>query len=151
MPNWPQLTPQEQHDLLGEITAMLVPALPPGWQRLMIDYSVIGRTSDAGIGVTGPDGHVRHWNPPTEVWRLFARLRKGTYEDGRGVWFGCRLTIDPPARFTIQYNRDVEPRFPNHPSPEDFLLEEKRYPRARDAMPDWYARRLDAARSASMS
>jgi hypothetical protein len=151
VPNWPQLSPQEQSDLLGEITLMLVPGLPEGWQQLMIDYSVVGRTSDAGIGVKDPSGQFRHWQPPTEVWRLFARLRKGTYQDGRGVWFGCRLTIDPPTRFTIQYNWDIEPRFPNYPSAEDFLLEEKRYPRTREAMPEWYARRLDAARSASTS
>jgi hypothetical protein len=149
MPNWPQLTPQEQNDLLGEITLMLVEALPAGWQQLMIDYSVVGRTLDAGIGVKDASGQFRHWEPPTEVWRLFARLRKGMYQQDVGVWFGCRLTIDPPSRYHIQYNREVEPRFPTPPSPDDFLLEEKRYPRKREAMPEWYARNLEAAQAAA--
>ncbi|WP_040724108.1 hypothetical protein [Nocardia veterana] len=148
MPDWPQLSPQEQDELLTEITRMLVGALAAtGWQRLMIDYSVVGRTVDAGIGLTDASGRMRHWEPPTEVWRLFARLRKGMYQQDLGVWFGCRLTIEPPSRYHIQYNREVEPRFPTPPSPDDFLLEERRYPRKREAMPQWYARQLDAARA----
>jgi hypothetical protein len=145
MPNWPQWTPVEQNELLGEITKMVVDHLPPGWQQVMIDYRVVGRNIDVAVGVRDESGTFQLWDPPPEVWRLFARLRKGMYQEGRGTWFSARLIIDPPPTFSIKYNWENEPDFQPYPEAADFAVEQRRFPRTEENMPEWFRQRLAAA------
>jgi hypothetical protein len=148
MPVWPLLDPIQQKEELDGITTTLVGALPPGWRELMIDFRAVGRNLDVAVGVTGPDGKERVWDPPAEVWRAFQRLRGGMYTENEGTWFSARYILEPPSRFTIQYNYKNQPDFQPPPAPEEFATEQERFPRDEAAMPDWYRAGLEAARAA---
>lgn len=142
---WPRLDPVQQNELLGTITTAVVEALPPGWCRVMIDYRMVGRTVDVAVGVEDTGGTYRRWDPPVDVWKMFQRLRGGMYRDGEGTWFSARFGIEPPARFTIQYNWRNEPDFDPYPAAEQFAIEQERFPRAEEYMPEWFRERLVAA------
>ncbi|MEV6897296.1 hypothetical protein [Amycolatopsis sp. NPDC051372] len=142
---WPELDPIQQNELLGEITTAVVEALPPGWQQVMIDYRMVGRNVDVAVGVKDPSGTFRPWDPPVDVWKMFQRLRGGMYTEGEGTWFSARFGIEPPSRFTIQYNWRNEPDFDPYPAAEQFAIEQERFPRAEEFMPDWFRERLAAA------
>ena len=148
MAQWPKLDPVAQNELLDRMTRTIVDALSPGWREVAIDYRVVGKNIDAAVGVLDPDGIYQLWDPPADAWRMFQRLRGGMYQDGEGTWFSARLIIEPPSRFTVQYNWLNEPDFQPYPALEEFLLEEERFPRERVHMPDWYRRRLEAAKGA---
>lgn len=141
---WPRLDPVQQNELLGTITTAVVEALPPGWCRVMIDYRMVGRTVDVAVGVEDTGGTYRRWEPPVDVWKMFQRLRGGMYRDGEGTWFSARFGIEPPARFTIQYNWRNEPDFDPYPAAEQFAIEQERFPRAEEYMPEWFRQRLVA-------
>ncbi|MFC4003898.1 hypothetical protein ACFS2C_14450 [Prauserella oleivorans] len=143
------MSPAEQNELLGEITTILVRDLPPGWQRLVMDYLNVGRHVNVAAGVRMADGSTRRVSPPKETARLFSRLRQGMYVEGRGSWYSLELIVDPPARFSVRYNWDEEPRFRSEPAPEQFAVDQERYPRADENMPEWFRRRLAAAGPAS--
>ncbi|MGW4487020.1 hypothetical protein ACWEOE_24620 [Amycolatopsis sp. NPDC004368] len=142
---WPQLDPTQQNELLGEITTAVVEAVPAGWQQVMIDFRMVGRNVDAAVGVKDPSGTFRPWDPPVDVWKLFQRLRGGMYTEGEGTWFSARFGIEPPSRFTIQYNWRNEPDFDPYPPAEQFAIEQERFPRTEEFMPDWFRARLAAA------
>lgn len=141
---WPRLDPVQQNELLGTITTAVVEALPPGWCRVMIDYRMVGRTVDVAVGVEDTGGTYRRWEPPVDVWKMFQRLRGGMYRDGEGTWFSARFGIEPSARFTIQYNWRNEPDFDPYPAAEQFAIEQERFPRAEEYMPEWFRQRLVA-------
>jgi hypothetical protein len=145
MSGWPQLDPVEQNELLGDITLQVVEALPPGWRELAIDYRAVGRNIDVAVGLLDANGTRQIWNPPTEVWQAFQRLRGGMYQEGEGTWFSARLIIEPPSRFSIQYNWQNEPAFDPYPPPAEFALEQERFPRTEAFMPPWYREHLAAA------
>ncbi|MCT2584350.1 hypothetical protein [Actinophytocola gossypii] len=137
-----QLTPPEQNDLLGEATKLLVDQLPAGWHRLILDYMALGKKVNVGAAVRMADGTTPRVSAPRELAPLFSRLRGGMYVAGRGTWYSFRLIVDPPARYSVQYNWNDQPPYPTPPAPEHFRLEQERFPRAEDAMPEWFRRGL---------
>lgn len=145
MPVWPLLDTNQQNDELNTMTAELIGALPPGWVELVIDYRQIGRSPDVAVGVTGPDGRDRVWDPPAEVWRALQRLRGGMYRQDEGTWFSARYELQAPSRFTIQYNWKNEPDFQPYPDSSHFAIEQEWFPRTEAYMPPWYRERLTAA------
>lgn len=145
MPNWRQLTPPEQNELLGRLTLLVVEPLEPGWEKVMIDFKAIGRTIDVATGVMY-GGTYQVFNPSKDVWSLFGELRTGMHSEGHGTWFSCRLSIDPPSAFAIQYNWRNEPAMANAPKPGDYLTEQERFPRAEEHMPTWFREHLLAAK-----
>jgi hypothetical protein len=134
----------QQNDLLGELTGMVVRAQPMGWREVMIDYHHLGKQTDGAVGVLAPNGTYQYWEPPVDVWRMFQRLRGGMYRDGEGTWFSARLKIEPPARFSVEYNWRNRPSFQNWPSPHQFTLELERFPRGARYLPSWFSENLPA-------
>lgn len=145
MPDWQQLSPIEQQQLLGDITTQAVDTLPAGWQRLIVDYRVVGRHSEVSTGVRMADGATVGWDAPPEVWRQFLELRKGMYSEGIGTWVSFEYMVENPGRFKIRYNRDNEPSFDGTPTPDDFAAEYRWFPRSDENMPEWFRRGLAAA------
>ncbi len=143
------LTPAEQNELLGQITTILVQELPAGWQRLIMDFMAVGRHVNVAAGVRMADGSTQRFSPPKETAKLFSRLRKGMYVDGVGTWYSLELIVDPPNTYSVKFNRDEEPRFRSAPAPEQYLLDQERYPRTEENMPEWFRQRLAAASAAN--
>jgi hypothetical protein len=139
---WPRLDATQQDDLLTDFTDTIVSASPAGWREVAIDYRVVGRHIDPAVGLLDPDGGYRLWRPPDEAWRMIQRLRGGMYRDGEGAWFSARFIISPPARCSVQYNWHREPMFRRYPAPEEFAVEQKRFPRAEAYLPAWFRERL---------
>jgi hypothetical protein len=145
MPNWQQLSPMEQQQKLADITSEVLETLPEGWQRLVVRSGVVGRYSEMSAGVRMSDGTTRGWAFPPEVWRKFQQLRKGMYADGIGTWVEFEYIVDPPGRFSINYNRDNRPTFDGTPTQDDFATEYRWFPRSEENMPEWFRRGLAAA------
>jgi hypothetical protein len=139
---WPALDPTQQNELLGEMTTLIVEQQPPGWREVMIDFNQLGNLIDVAVGVLDPNGTHQVWDPPAEVWRMFQRLRGGMYREGEGTWFGARIKIEPPARFTLRYNWREKPSFPNWPTPDQFAVDLERFARGEAYMPSWFRESL---------
>lgn len=137
------LTPAEQNELLGTITTMFIEKLPKGWHRLVMDFVCIGKYISVATGVKMTDGSVGSWNPPGEAAVLFANLRKGMHQPGRGTWYSLELVIDPPATYSVKYNWDEQPPFRTAPTPEDFSLDLKYFPRTDENIPEWFRHGLN--------
>ncbi|MFD7841559.1 hypothetical protein ACFYTS_23700 [Nocardia sp. NPDC004151] len=137
------LGPLEQQDRLAEITREILPTLPMGWKRLVIRARSIGRHAERETGVKLTDGTVRGWSFEPDVWRKFMELRAGMYAPELGTWVEFKYLLDPPGRFNIQYNRDQKPQFETWPASADFVIENERFPRSIENMPEWFQQGLD--------
>jgi hypothetical protein len=144
MSRWPALDPAQQNELLGQVTTLVTERQPPGWREVVLDYRHLGRVIDVAVGALDPTGVYRLWDPPDEVWRMFQRLRGGMYREGEGTWFSARVTVAPPARFSVQYNWNEKPGFPSWPTPDQFALELERFPRGAAYLPAWFRESLTA-------
>ena len=142
MSRWPSLNPVQQNELLGELTLVVVAAQPPDWRRVIVDYHHLGKHTDGVAGVLVPSGTYQYWDPPAKMWQMLQRLRAGMYREGEGTWFSARLTIEPPSRFTVQYNWRNRPSFQNWPTPDQFILELERFPRGDAFVPAWFRESL---------
>lgn len=147
MTGWPTLDPAGQKEVLDQLTLMLLDALPEDWQRVQIEYRVVGRHSDGRVGVVRADGVMRDWDPPLETWHRFQDLRRGMYAEGEGTWFGAQYKLDRPDTFNIKFNWDARPDFSSWPAPDQFELEQSRFPRVESHQPDWYRDGLAQASS----
>ncbi|MEC3913307.1 hypothetical protein [Nocardia sp. CDC160] len=138
MSNPSPLSPMEQQERLAEIANDILPTLPMGWTRLVIRARSIGRHAERETGVKLPDGSVQGWTFVPEVWRKFMELREAMYVPNLGTWVEFKFLLDPPGRFNIEYNRDQVPRFEEWPTRSDFAVENERFPRSDENMPEWY-------------
>jgi hypothetical protein len=147
MAGWPKLDPAGQKEVLDRMTLMLLHVLPQDWQRLVIEYRVVGRHSVGRVGLTRADGVMRDWDPPLEAWHRFQDLRRVMYTEGEGTWFGAQYKLERPDRFKVQYNWSRKPDFVDEPTPDQFELEQSRFPRVESHQPDWYREGLAGATS----
>lgn len=147
MTGWPKLDPAGQKEVLDRLTVMLLEVLPEDWQRLVIEYRVVGSYSNGRVGLTRADGVMRDWDPPLETWHRFQDLRRGMYGEGEGTWFGAQYKLERPDKFNIKFNWDRKPDFTSEPPPDQYALEQERFPRVESHQPDWYAAGLAQASS----
>ncbi|MCP2169355.1 hypothetical protein [Goodfellowiella coeruleoviolacea] len=143
MPKWQQLSPAEQQQKLVDITSRVVATLPQGWQRFVLRTAVIGSHSEMSTGIRMPDGTIRNWAFPAEVWRMFQQLRKGMYIEGIGTWIEFEYVVTPPAHFSIRFNHENEPGFTAPPTEQNFATEFRWFPRTDGNMPAWFRRGLN--------
>lgn len=92
-----------EHDVLSEITRVLIANLPAGWRRLIVDYTVRDRTASVGSGLRMADGSTLQVVVPRTLAPLFSRLRNGMHVAGVGTWTTLKLTVDAPDTFTARY------------------------------------------------
>lgn len=139
----PTLGPVEQKMFLDDIAAQIMETLPPGWRQLVVLFDRLGRAGSYAARLTRADGAYELPDLPAETLKSFDRLRAGMHVDGRGTWFSCRFSL-VPDRWDVQYNRTDPPKTNEPPTPEDFALEQQRFPRNETDMPDWYRAGLGA-------
>ncbi|MFE9749290.1 hypothetical protein ACFYOT_30635 [Saccharothrix saharensis] len=136
------LTEQEQNQLVKQIGRAMLPALPPGWQRIRAEYRAAGRHIEVDLAFAGPDGQWRPVRPPMDVVQLFGQLRAGMYEPVRGTWLSAVYEIEAPAAFSVDFNADDEPRWRNAPPVIGFQDELRTFPRQDDRIPPWLRQRV---------
>ncbi|SER22962.1 hypothetical protein [Lentzea albida] len=137
------MPPDEQHHLVGEATKTLLGQAPSGWERIIMDYMVVGRKVNVGAIARLQDGSTQRFPAPRELAPMLSALRQGMYTPDGGAWYSFRLIVQPPDRFTIQYNWNDQPPFPAPPAREQFALDQERFPRTPENMPEWFQRGLD--------
>ncbi|WP_406638280.1 hypothetical protein [Amycolatopsis sp. WGS_07] len=135
-------SPEEQDQLLNEIATALAAAAPEGWQRIVFDFMTLGRHANLACGARMADGSTQQVSVARELSKPLAQLRRGKYVQGRGTWYTLSLTIDPPLTYQASFNEDDEPAFHTPPRPEDYALDQERYPRDEDYLPLWFSARL---------
>ncbi|MFD0205304.1 MULTISPECIES: hypothetical protein [Saccharothrix] len=136
------LTEQEQNQLVKQIGRAMLPALPPGWQRIRAEYRAAGRHIEVDLAFAGSDGQWRPVRPPMDVVQLFGQLRAGMYEPVRGTWLSAVYEIEAPAAFSVDFNADEEPRWRNAPPVIGFQDELRTFPRQDDRIPPWLRQRV---------
>ncbi|MFI6346050.1 hypothetical protein [Streptomyces sp. NPDC050560] len=140
----PELNPPAQHELLEQVTALVVDTLPPSWLEAVIVYRHVGRANDASVSVKDAGGSEQMWEPPVETWGLFQRLRDGMYREGEGTWFSVRYLVRASGRFEVDYDWTNRPDFADFPPADQFAAEQERFPREEAHMPDWFRQQLRA-------
>ncbi|VVJ15513.1 Uncharacterised protein [Amycolatopsis camponoti] len=136
------LNPIEQNELLGEIAKTLIEAAPPNWQRLFFEFMSVGKHASVGMAATLENGTRQQVPAPRELSKPLSKLRRGMYADGLGTWYSMDMVIDRPDRYQVRFNRDEEPPFPTPAAPEQYALDQERFPRAPENMPDWFRAKL---------
>lgn len=136
------ISPDEQHRLVGEMTKMVLAQVPEGWREIIVDYMTIGKKVNVGGLAVMRNGSTERFRPQRELAPLISELRRGMYTEDGGAWYSFRLGIEPPDTFTIQYNWNEQPPFPSMPDRDQFVLEQERFPRAEENMPEWFRRGL---------
>ncbi|GGP50590.1 hypothetical protein [Saccharothrix coeruleofusca] len=136
------LTEQEQQQLVRRIGRAMLPAIPPGWQRIRAEYRAAGRHIEVDLAFAGPDGQWRPVRPPMDVVQLFGQLRVGMYDETRGTWLSAVYEIEAPSAFAVDFNAEDEPRWRNAPPVIGFQDELRTFPRADERIPDWWRQRV---------
>ncbi|WP_158847774.1 hypothetical protein [Saccharothrix deserti] len=131
------LNPVQQDELLQQITQRLVLDLPAGWNHLQIEHKALGDHVEAGGLLRMANGGMFGWDLPDEVVDLFSRLRAGMARPERGTWLLATYWLDYPDSYSIEYNRQDEPRFRTPPPPQAHARELEIFPRTDEHVPDW--------------
>ncbi|MFB4317472.1 hypothetical protein [Actinomadura sp. 21ATH] len=132
------LGPEEQNEVLQEMTLLLTHSLPEGWEEATVAYRALGSHSEMlaqvqRLGRRLPSPYA----PPPELAELFERLRAGMYVPGRGTWFTATYKLTYPASYDVRYDGDNEPSWVSAP-PEGARAEEaRRFPRDARYLPEW--------------
>ncbi|MET1072736.1 MAG: hypothetical protein ABWY11_08845 [Umezawaea sp.] len=136
------LTDQEQQVLVRQIGRAMLPALPPGWQRVRTEYRAAGRHIEVDMSFAGPDGQFQPLRPPMDVVTLLGQLRAGMHAADRGTWLTAVYELEAPSAFTVDFNSEDEPRWRNAPPPIGLQDELRTFPRTEDRIPGWWRQRI---------
>jgi hypothetical protein len=99
------VTPEEQFELLSEVTYLLIDGLPSGWQLVECDYAVAGPQVTVSASVRTAAGVTEPLSPTRAVPPLLARLRAGMAVRGNR-WHAATLAVEPSLRFDARYRWD---------------------------------------------
>lgn len=136
-----QLNATEQDTLVKQIGLALLRTAPRDWQRITAHYRTVGRYHELEGEVTLADGSQQEWVATQDIASLFNRLRAGMYREERGTWFNAHYTLDAPASYNLEYDRE-EPRWRQLPPPQAYSDELRMFPRTEENIPDWLMDRL---------
>jgi len=136
-----QLSAPEQDTLVKQIGLALLRAAPRDWQRISANYRTVGRYHELDGEITLADGSVTEWVATHDIATLFGRLRAGMYREERGTWFNARYSLDAPASYNLEYDRE-EPEWHLLPPNQAYSDELRMFPRTDENVPDWLMRRL---------
>jgi hypothetical protein len=135
------LSAPEQDTLVKQIGLALLRAAPRDWKRIAVNYRTVGRYHELDGEITLADGSTTEWVATHDIATLFARLRSGMYREQRGTWFNARYTLDAPASYNLEYDRE-EPEWNLLPPPQAYADELRMFPRSDENVPEWLMRRL---------
>jgi hypothetical protein len=129
------LSPAEQRALLTRIGWLVRDHAPEGWQRIDVAFRQAGEHAELGPEV---DGQVM--KSPPELGELFAELRAGMYETGRGAWLHAHFTLTAAGEFDFEFALDTEPAWHEVPGPTStvFADELAAFPRDPANIPEWW-------------
>lgn len=133
------LNQAEQQQLIQRIGRVFLAALPPGWQEAGIEYRAIGSFSETSAQLVAPNGTVVPLAAPPEASSLFAELRHGMHEPGRGTWVSALYRLQRPGTYSVDFNGDYPPNWQTQPPRAEFSDELHRYPRSPERVPSWLA------------
>lgn len=139
------LEPAEQERLTKQLGRALVKAAGEGWQRVWAQYRSVGKHVEADFVVTGSDGQQRPVRLPEPAIELFAQLRGDMYRPERGTWLSATYTVEPSGGYAVDFEPDAEPAWRRVPPPIGFQDELRWFPRAEEAVPEWFRVRAGLA------
>ncbi len=134
------LDPEEQDDLLLQITLVLSQALPENWQETTVTYRALGSHNEMvgrvqGKGQPAPTSYT----PPPDLAQRFERLRAGMYRPDTGTWYTAvyTLTQSSTAGYSVSYDRENKPAWVAPPPMDCYDEELRTYPRDPAHTPTW--------------
>lgn len=136
-----QLSAPEQDTLVKQIGLALLRAAPRDWKRISANYRTVGRYHELDGEITLADGTVSEWVATHDIATLFGRLRSGMYREERGTWFNAHYSLDAPASYNLEYDRE-EPKWDLLPPKQAYADELRMFPRTDENVPEWLMRRL---------
>lgn len=142
-----KLDPTQQDEIVRNIAMELVDAAPEGWDE-------IRHISLGTVQITSNKFEWRKWDgefttifSPGTVGDLFAELRDGMRQKGKGTWFTAVLTIERSGKYSIEYDYDNEPAFVPQLTDGAYALDYDYFRRDDEHTPDWLRRKLEGNRT----
>lgn len=129
-------------DVLREIAAALVAAVPPGTARIRYRATAVGAVRRDGFHAVTAGGNAVNVPVPGAVRDGVDELKRVMWTPQRGTWLEVDLELDRASgRVEPRFNATHEPG--GEPLPREAVLAELRsFPRPPEAVPDWMARRI---------
>lgn len=142
----------EINELIQKIGQITVDNAPDEWEKIIVKAIAIERFSslEAEFILNGesdsfdPD-YPDNSNLELDITNSFSKLRRLQYEidPENGPWYTAVMEINEDGSFNMKYDYDSEPAFEYIPSDDKFLDDFKKFPRKKEAIPEWLNKILD--------
>lgn len=131
---------EKQADLVYQISSLVASEAPEGWESIRF---VAHKTSTVSAYETSiqRDGVEEVARSSFSAMDLCGDLREEMYQPGLGAWFSFTLEIAADGRVTTLFDYDNEPVISSADA-ENFVFEQKHFPRDEEHQPEWYRARL---------
>jgi hypothetical protein len=133
--------PPSTDDLLRDITAELLQAAPPPWDRLVYQAFLVGDVAQDGFDTETGGQRTPVGSVPDRARQLVVELKRQMWTPEKGTWLSMQLVIGGQplqAQPGFNYGNEVPPPLPD----EAYAAELRTFPRAAEAVPDWWRARV---------
>lgn len=132
--------PRGTDDLLRDITAELLQAAPPPWDRLVYQAFLVGDFAQDAFGTEAGGQSTPVGTVPDRVRQLVVELKRQMWTPDEGTWLSLQLVVSgDPLQLHPGFNYGTE--VPQPLPDETYAAELRAFPRPVEAVPDWWRRR----------
>lgn len=130
-------------DLLQVIGREFIDSAPKGWVTGTATFARVGNTSELRVLAFDARGTVIGGRPTRPMSRAFNTLREMLTQPGKGAFLTATYRLRASdGEMTVDFDYDHEPTFDAPIDPGHYAEELEQHPRASDAIPDWWHKRI---------
>lgn len=124
---------------------MLRESAPPDWAEIRLDFRASSSICQADMTGSTTGGGALLMTLPDGMVDLLQSLRTRMFQPGRGTWFSVHVTLRRGAAPDFRFNFTDDPQWSPPVAPTVFTMDNERFPRDPQHLPEWLRSRLAEA------
>ncbi|MER7016110.1 hypothetical protein ABT324_32180 [Saccharopolyspora sp. NPDC000359] len=140
----PDNSAPEADEIRQQVVDSLLANAPSDWAEIQLDFRASSTICQAEVSGSVLSGSPLLMPPPDGTTGRLKALRAVMFEPGRGTWFSLHLGVQRGGSPQYRFNYTDDPHWRPPVAPTVFTLDQERFPRDDQYIPDWLRERLAA-------
>ncbi|MER5393061.1 hypothetical protein [Saccharopolyspora sp. NPDC002686] len=132
----------EPDQIRQQVVDSLLASAPPDWAEIRLEFRASSTICQAEVSGSTLTGAPLLMPPPEGTTGRLKAVRAAMFEPGRGTWFSLHIGVKRNGSPEYRFNYTDATHWRPPVAPTVFTLDQERFPRDDQHIPDWLRERL---------